>query len=124
MATPSAGGVAQADLHVYQGSDYPATVEVFNEDGSAADLTGYTAKAQVRRDIADKCADVAAEIVVNIQPPLIHLSIPREVTETLCGRYVWDLDLIDSAGAVTTIMAGKVIVTQEVTRATVMTVGA
>ena len=104
-------------LPVKQGDDEAFLVEVFAEDGSAADLTGYTAKAQIRRHYADYEPDVAVEIGVTIVlPNQISLSIPRNITRMLGGGYVWDLQIESGDGIVTTILAGPVGVRLEVTR--------
>jgi hypothetical protein len=102
-------------LKIRQGNDYAATVYVENDDGTPADLTPYTgAMAQLRRDVADVAevvdADIACEILL---PDRIRLSIPKAVTVTLCGRYVWDLDLLPDE---LTILGGDAVVTSEVTR--------
>jgi hypothetical protein len=106
---------SRADLRIYQGDDFGAVVTV--NGGTPPDvIAGYTALAQIREDTADNCPDVAAEIVTEVASPVINLTIPRDVTVTLCGEYVWDLQLIDPSGIVSTILAGSVVVTSEVTR--------
>jgi hypothetical protein len=106
---------SRADLRIYQGDDFGAVVTVNN--GVPVDIiTGYTAKAQIREDMADACAVVAAEITADVASPVINLSLPRDVTANLCGQYVWDLELTDPGGTVSTILAGNVIVSSEVTR--------
>ena len=106
---------ARADLRIYQGDDYGAVVTV--NGGEPPDvIAGYTAKAQIREDTADACPDVAAEIVTEVVSPVINLTLPADVTVNLCGQYVWDLEITDPNGTVTTILAGNVVVTNEVTR--------
>jgi hypothetical protein len=107
------------NLQMYQGDDYVATVTVSNADGSATDLSGFAVKSQIRRGVADVDADVVAEFTVTIQSPEILLALTHAQTTPLSGNYVWDLQLTDASGTVTTIMAGQVIVTQEVTRSAV-----
>lgn len=110
--------MTRQDLSIYQGDDYSAVVSVSNADGAPADLTGYSAAAQVRRKPADLSAEVAAEFAVTIQSPHILLSLTHEETLVLSGVYVWDLQLTAIAdGAVMTIMAGQARISQEVTRA-------
>ncbi len=111
------GGGGSADLEVYQGDDFLATVTVLDNAGKPADITGYTAQAQIRRDVADNDPDVAVEITTVVNSPYITLSILHGVTETMSGVYVWDLQIINTDGATETILTGQVKVTQEVTRA-------
>lgn len=115
--------MAEADLVIKQGNDYVATVFVTNPDNTPADLTPFTgARAQLRRGPADEDPLVACEIVCTIvMPDQVRLSIPKEITTGLCGRYVWDLDLIPGD---ITIIGGKAVVSAEVTREVVMTMGA
>lgn len=40
-------------LHVYQGQTFNSFIDVLDEDGTPSDLTGYSARMQVREDIAD-----------------------------------------------------------------------
>jgi hypothetical protein len=109
--------VSRADLLIYQGTDYAATVHVEYIDGSPVDLTSWTAKAQIRRGPADCYPAIDYEIGTTIQPPdNVILTIPHDVTQELCGRYSWDLDLISPLGMISTVLAGAAIVTAEVTR--------
>jgi hypothetical protein len=103
---------------IHQGSDWLAEATFTDvATGAPADLTGYTAKAQIRRKYADSEPVVAAEIEVEFAlPDRVLLSLGHDATETLNGRYVWDLDLISPDGVISTPLAGPVIVTPEVTR--------
>lgn len=106
-----------ANLDIYQGDDYPAFVAVADSDGAPADLTGYTAKAQIRVNVADRAPEVVVEIDCTITGSDIYLSIPHAKTIDLTGiNYVWDLQLTSASGIITTILAGKVRVSLEVTR--------
>lgn len=117
-------GLPTQDLSLYQGDDYSGVVLVLKADGSDADLTGYSARAQIREDVADAASEVIAEIATTIQDNTVLLAIAKEVTALLCGRYVWDLELTSETGGVTTIAKGNVIVGQEVTRPAAMRAGA
>jgi hypothetical protein len=108
--------ISKLQLTIYQGDDYTATVTVLNADGTPADLDGYTPTAQIRRNVADKDPIVVADVELTVTGNVIALALSRDVTETLSGRYVWDLQLTAADGTVTTIGAGGVQVTQEVTR--------
>jgi hypothetical protein len=105
------------NLQIYQGDDFAAMVTVLATDGTAADLTGYTPKAQIRRDVADRQPAVAMELTAVLElPNFISLSLTHDQTAMLMGSYVWDLQITDGSGAITTILAGSMSVTQEVTR--------
>lgn len=109
--------VSRANLDIFQGADYAATVTVQYVDGSTVDLTGWSAKAQLRNGSADCNPEVIFEIDTSITlPDKVILSIPHATTTTLKGRYSWDLDLTSPEDAITTILAGAANVTAEVTR--------
>lgn len=107
----------RADLTIYQGDDMAWEVHVTLEDGvTPADITGYTALAQIRRSVADQEAVVDATMTTAVVTPNVSLSLTHDQTELLCGRYVWDLQLTSPTDIVTTILQGNVKVTAEVTR--------
>jgi hypothetical protein len=115
-AVETASGAARLDI--YQGDDEAWVVDVDNDDGTPADLTGYTTKAQIRRTVADSAPTVEAELITAlVTPSQIKLELPHAITGTLGGSYVWDLEITSPAGIVVTILAGDVIVRKEVTRA-------
>lgn len=106
----------QADLRVYQGDTYNGAAEITNADGTPAVLTGYTAAAQIRADVADTAAAVVTDIVTLIVNNMVNLSIPPAVTQSMRGYYVWDLELTAPDTTVTTVLYGRVIVIPDVTR--------
>jgi hypothetical protein len=110
------GAYSQANLSIYQGDDYSAVVEVLYLDGSQAAITGYTAKAQIRKGYADNNEDVVVEIACYVNSPFINIDIPRAETVGLVGTYAWDLQLTSPEDIVVTILSGTVTVSQEVTR--------
>lgn len=107
--------VSRGDLEFVAGDDPAWTVLIQYTDGSAADLTGWGSKAQIRRCASDP--EVAVEISTSIElPDHVVMTIPHSITETLCGRYEWDLQLVSPEGMITTVLRGAVPVTAEVTR--------
>lgn len=106
-----------ANLEIYQGDDYAAVVTVTNGTPTPPDLTGYTPRAQIRLAPADLSSQVVVEIIAALNPPnIVDLVIPSIITTQLSGLYVWDLQLKDPGGTISTILAGNVIVTREITR--------
>jgi hypothetical protein len=107
----------RANLDIYQGDDYAAVVTVFNGT-NLADLTGYTAKAQIRSGPADRNSQIIAELgtSVDVTNSAIHLSLASAATTLLTGLFYWDLQVISPGGMITTILAGAAIITLEITR--------
>jgi len=109
----------RADLQIYQGDDYSAVVMVTNTLPPDQIIAGYSAQAQIRTDCADCDPDVTVEIGCSVQTPYVYLTISKSDTLKLSDQdndYVWDLEITSPGGIVTTILAGKVKVTHEVTR--------
>jgi hypothetical protein len=107
----------RTNLTIYQGDDYAAVVTVRNADGTPADISTYTAEAQIRRAAADVDEVVVATFTAVVASPAVNLTLTHDQTLPLTGSYVWDLQLVSAGGVITTIMAGQVRMTAEVTRA-------
>jgi len=108
----------QADLQVFQGDDYQGAVSVLDSAGNPVDLTGFTAQAQIRIMPAQYWPLVAADITCDILlPNTVNLYIPSTVTVNLYCTYIWDLQLTDANGIVSTILSGNVYTELDVTRA-------
>ena len=115
MATPriAVGTLpSPVDLSLYQGDDFYLDLTVTNSDGSPADLTGATPKAQIRTTAAD--ATVLAEFVATITTNVIHLHLTAALTAPLSGPAVWDCQI--TTPDVVTLVAGTVTIRPEVTR--------
>lgn len=109
--------LSRADLELVQGDTASWTVTVTNEDGTPADISTYTAQAQIRRAVADADEVVVADMTTLVESPAVVLALTSAQTTPMSGFYVWDLQLTGSEGEIITIMAGRVKVTAEVTRA-------
>lgn len=111
----------KADLAIYQGDDYTGLVQVYDGNSTKpADLTGYSARAQIRFGPADQYPQLLILIITSVDEKAgtVSLTIPANQTTTLISsNYSWDLELIQPDGGVQTVLTGKVVVTREVTRA-------
>ena len=111
----------RADIAIYQGDDegWMVFVDQGDEAMTPADLTGYTAKAQIRRDCADRANSLIADMNAAVTDALageVVLTIAHTVTETIkCGGYVWDMQLVSATGVVQTVVGGRATVTCQVT---------
>ena len=86
------------------------------------DLTGYTARMQVREKHTSTSTVLSATtenggIVLGGEEGTITIVASSSTTTALVAKeYVYDLELISSGGQVTRLIEGKFIVTPEVTR--------
>lgn len=110
MATPT-------NLNIYAGDDYAADITVLNPDGTDADLTGYTAQSQIRTSLSDTSPDGVAQFATSIAANVVTITLDHDVSKTLTRSvYFWDLQVIDETGWITTLVAGQIFVTKEVTK--------
>ena len=102
------------DLKLYRGDTVEWGVRVFAADGiTPIDLTGSTVAAQFR-DKFDGTQVVDFDTTIEL-PNIIHVEVtPAMWTDASTGG-VWDLQVTDDVGAITTVAAGKVTVTLDVT---------
>lgn len=107
---------------IEQGADFFFDLTYKDDTGTPIDLTGYSARMQIREEVSSNIALVSissatGEIVLGGIAGTIAVHIPASVTTGLSfntGKY--DLELEDSAGVVTRLIQGSVTLSPEVTR--------
>jgi hypothetical protein len=103
------------DLKVYAGDDFWLRVIVTDPvTADPIDLTGYLAHGQVRSTAASE--EVLADFDTTITGNLIDIHLFPEDTAALPAACVWDLQITGLDNSCTTIAAGKIKTTAEVTR--------
>jgi hypothetical protein len=106
------------NIVIDQGSDFALEFTV-KEDGSAFDLTGYSARAQLRERPHDetKIADFVCNIV-SAGAGTIKMSLTNETTTALTPKkYYYDIEIFTTNdAAVTRLLQGEALVSPEVTR--------
>ena len=111
---------SRENISIYQGDDWAAAVKIFEADGiTPADLTGYTALAQVRTDVADEAPEVVCEFqcVIDVAESQVNISLHHSQTEQFTEtKYQFDLELTSPADVVSTVLAGSITVVLEVSR--------
>lgn len=110
-----------ANLIIEQGSTFDQTVTWQNADGTPKNLTGYTARMQVRAGPSSTAVvDLTTEnggITITALTGLIALTITATATAALStGTAVYDLELI-TGSTVTRLLEGCMTVAAEVTHA-------
>jgi hypothetical protein len=110
--------VSQIDIEVYQGDDWAGIVSVVDANDNPVDLTGFTPAAQVRLGPADNWPVLVemSATVDGVTQGQINLAMTSAQTAALTCNYLWDLQITDAANVSTTLMSGRVLVTQEITR--------
>lgn len=109
------------DLYVEQGATYVRSF-VWKSDNTAVDLTGYTARMQIRRNpTSDEVLfSATTENSLLTLTPLdgkVDLVIPASTTELFDWRNArYDLELEADTGFVYRLVQGTVTVSKEITR--------
>jgi hypothetical protein len=90
-------------------------------DGTPWDLTGYTARMQVRTTVeaTDKLLDLTTSSGITLGGSAGTVAITVSATgmaALISGRHVYDIEVVSGSGTVTRILEGKFIVKAEVTR--------
>jgi len=111
--------MASANLILKRGDDFKVIVSL-TTDGTALDLTNYTADAQVRA--TPDSVEILASFDVTINTPatagIIEMVLTHDITADLTDG-VWDLQLTRTTDDwITTVAGGTLTVTTDVTRLT------
>lgn len=108
------------DITIYQGDDFEFQFRVRDASRNYLDLTGSVPAAQIRAStlsdvvLADFDAQLADQAV---SPGLVTLSLTSLQTAALdTGTKVWDVQITDPDGKVTTYLFGAVTIKPQVTR--------
>jgi len=105
-----------SNLVLDQGSDFTITINYNNEDGSSKDLSGYSARSQMRRSYYSTSAVTLTANISDSSNGEITLSLAANTTANLkAGRYVYDLEVFTGA-SVTRVVEGIITVLPEVTK--------
>lgn len=120
------------DMTCEQGTTFIRTLAVLQPDlendptgetFEIMDLTGYTARMQVRRtlDSTSKILDLTTangslDVVFQDQVNVVRIFLPADVTASVDTSGVYDLELVNQGGEVSRLVEGNFIVVREVTR--------
>jgi hypothetical protein len=118
------------NLTIDQGSDFSATVDVLASDGQLFDLTGYTARSQIRKNFVTSTITANFICTHNDDGGKITLELPNAdvvdgttVTQVGTnsiepGRYLYDVEIVSDASTpvVTRVLEGTITVTGGITK--------
>ncbi len=110
------------NLTIEQGATFTATVTWSDAANALVNLTGYTARMQLRATLASatpaiELTNANGRIVLGGAAGTIDLTIAAADTALLgAGSYVYDLELVSATGVVTRLIQGTATSVAEVTR--------
>jgi hypothetical protein len=108
------------DLSIEQGATYNLVL-TWRVNGTAVNLTNYTARLQARVDVEDTevvlSLTTGAGITLGGAAGTITLDQSAAQTAVIpAGTYIYDLEMVAGTGTVTRLVQGELIVSPEVTR--------
>lgn len=106
---------------IKQGATFSRRIRIKNPDGTPFNLTGYSARMQIRRQITDTAFYVElttanGRITINPTQGEINLYLSDEVTQTIPRDGVYDLEIENTYGEKFYVIEGLVRLRPEVTR--------
>ena len=110
------------DITINQGATFELTITWKDSAGTAINLTGYSARMQVRQKITDtaKLLDLSTgngAITLGGAAGTISVVAPATSTDDITAKQgVYDLELESGSGVVTRLVQGCVTISPEVTR--------
>jgi hypothetical protein len=105
----------KANLVIDQGTTFASSIEVLDENDEAVDLQNYIARGQMRKTYT---SSNAVNFTTTTNTGMLVISLTATQTANIvAGRYVYDVELVDSQNTVVRILEGIVTITPEVTKA-------
>ena len=103
---------SNVNLWIDQGSDYFTAIDVAGVNGTAFDLTGYTAYASVRKSYTSLTSTPFTVAIPQPTSGAINLSLTNSQTASLePGWYVYDVTIVSNSGSITRVLEGQIEVT-------------
>lgn len=110
---------AYVELFMDQGATFNNIINLSDDLTNAnINVSGYIVRSQMRRSYYS--ANATANIICTITSAIngeITMSLPANTTANIkSGRYLFDLETVDTTGTVSRVLEGIITVTPEVTR--------
>lgn len=107
----------QVNLDVDKGATFSATITITDDNNEAANLSGYTANAQMRKSYYSSTS-IDFNTSIDSSNGIITLSMPAARTSNItAGRYVYDVEISETQlNTITRVVEGIVTVSPNVTR--------
>jgi hypothetical protein len=106
----------KVNLVVDQGATFETVLTLTQDNGDLIDLTGYTGTAQLRKHYTSSNS-TSFTVTLGGANGTVTLGMSANTTaNVVAGRYVYDVELVDSGSVATRLIEGIVTVTPQVTR--------
>jgi hypothetical protein len=106
------------NFNLYRGDTSEFVIRPKNSNGSAFDLTGYTAEFFIANQRGSAATQYEAQAVVNATTDIVTCTILPGVGRQLNpGTYVYDVQITSGAAVIYTLLTGTITVTDDITGA-------
>lgn len=106
----------KVNLVVDQGATFETVLTLTQDNGDLIDLTGYSGSAQLRKHYTSSNATTITVTLGGANGTVTLGMTANATANVVAGRYVYDVELVDSANVATRLIEGIVTVTPQVTR--------
>lgn len=107
-----------ANLNIDQGTDFQSTITVEGSNGLPFDLTGFSARGQIRRNYTSSTAYNFTATITNPTDGEINIFLDHSVSAAMkAGRYLYDIEIVQSSSEdITRVIEGQVEINPRITR--------
>lgn len=107
--------IKKTDLYIDQGTTYSIDLNLYDDNGDAVNLTGYSASSLIKQWYTSQIS-TPFNVVINGNSGIITLNLDANTSTNLrAGRYVYDVNIKDSSNNVTRVFEGLVTISPSVT---------
>jgi hypothetical protein len=105
------------DIYINQGTDYIDELLMIATDGSVVDVVGYTFTSQLRTSYvtANATANMNVQVTDSMNGIVSIVLLAANTANIAAGKYVYDINMVDTANITTRIVQGQAIVTPQAT---------
>jgi hypothetical protein len=110
---------AYVELYMDQGATFNNTLNITDDiSGAKVNIAGYLVRSQMRRSYYSANATATIDCtIIDAANGVILMSLPSGNTSNIkAGRYLFDVETVDTANVTSRILEGLISVTPEITR--------
>ena len=105
-----------SNIYIDQGATYSSVIELKDSNGLPLDLTGYSARAQIRKSYSSRSAIKFTTAIATPANGNIEISLTAAQTRDMkSGRYLYDVEVYNNTGHVIRVQEGQVEVSPGIT---------
>lgn len=114
--------MSHQELTFFRGDDETLDIEITDSDGNAVDISGYkfwfTAKSNENDADADAEIGPTTGTITDAANGKAQISLTNSDTDIAVGSYSYDIQQKDASNKITTLVKGKLRITQDITQTT------